>query len=818
MEASLSKAVLLLGFEKMIYKTSPEARGQASLEQLVMLATAIAFVAVAFYLASSYASDTARISQAQDAVGRLASAADHVYALGPNSKEYVTVYMPEGIFGTRVTGSELLIIVSTSSGNTDVYATSKAALIGAMPSGTGRQDVLVEYLASGKVRIGEAGLVCSPSFISHSLNAGENGSDSITISNALDYDLTDLTVDIGGDAEGMVSVDGLASSIASGESDNLTVNYNVPESQMPGAYGATLQFDSANGSLCITQLTLQVNGVYTCAGLCSQAYDNGTCRTSCNVDEIHVSDNDFACSAPETNCCCGPVAVPDTCPVATVLASAPENVSSNGNVTITGYCNDTANGGSDITMAEGRLDGANASSFDATDGAFSSALEGVTHQFDGPFAPGVHVAEIRCFDASNANCSYSTPYYFNVSMADTIGPIVTFMNHSDAFPTTLANITEFGTATDVYTGNANVVECSVKVDSGEWMNSTEVDGFGTPTVTFNYSLGQMSSGMHTIYSKCKDELGNWGGEYNDTFGISDADVMLVMDISGSMAWLVVNDSNSTVVTTTSNTYTKVKSIQVNALNGELANITIETKSSSGSCSAQYEARVGATVLASGSRASTSYGATVYSANISSYSTPFTLDLYLRRTGSCTAYSQRFEFTQTPSKISAAQVAAGAFVDIVDNSTQAGLVSYSNTASTVRTLSLMSTSNRATLKNSINGLSPTGSTCTQCGLINAIDELTSARSRYPDGLRVVILLTDGASNLDVNGNSGSNYCVGALYDTAVTARENNVTVYTIGFGYDVNDAELINIALQTGGQYYFAPDQATLEYIYRHIGQ
>jgi secreted protein with Ig-like and vWFA domain len=86
------------------------------------------------------------------------------------------------------------------------------------------------------------------------------------------------------------------------------------------------------------------------------------------------------------------------------------------------------------------------------------------------------------------------------------------------------------------------------------------------------------------------------------------------------------------------------------------------------------------------------------------------------------------------------------------------------------------------------------------------------------LRVVILLTDGASNLDVNGNSGSNYCVGALYDTAVTARENNVTVYTIGFGYDVNDAELINIALQTGGQYYFAPDQATLEYIYRHIGQ
>ena len=99
--------------------------------------------------------------------------------------------------------------------------------------------------------------------------------------------------------------------------------------------------------------------------------------------------------------------------------------------------------------------------------------------------------------------------------------------------------------------------------------------------------------------------------------------------------------------------------------------------------------------------------------------------------------------------------------------------------------------------------------------SSIDELTSSRAR-PEASRVIILLTDGIEN---EGNA--NVCVSAyayLFFNAAQAWRDNTTVYTIGFGDDVNQQELIDIALITGGKYYFAPDEATLRYIYQHIGQ
>ena len=88
------------------------------------------------------------------------------------------------------------------------------------------------------------------------------------------------------------------------------------------------------------------------------------------------------------------------------------------------------------------------------------------------------------------------------------------------------------------------------------------------------------------------------------------------------------------------------------------------------------------------------------------------------------------------------------------------------------------------------------------------ELTSARSRYPNSTRVEILMTDGQNNIDPpNPNS-----------EAATARDDSIIIYTIGFGGDADADQLTNIALLTYGKYYYAPDAATLTYIYSHIGQ
>ena len=83
---------------------------------------------------------------------------------------------------------------------------------------------------------------------------------------------------------------------------------------------------------------------------------------------------------------------------------------------------------------------------------------------------------------------------------------------------------------------------------------------------------------------------------------------------------------------------------------------------------------------------------------------------------------------------------------------------------------------------------------------------SARGRYPNANRAIILMTDGPGN------------VGNAMASATNARNNGVIIYTIGFGNSANEVELTNIALLTNGEYYYAPDAQTLLYIYLHIGE
>jgi Mg-chelatase subunit ChlD len=161
-----------------------------------------------------------------------------------------------------------------------------------------------------------------------------------------------------------------------------------------------------------------------------------------------------------------------------------------------------------------------------------------------------------------------------------------------------------------------------------------------------------------------------------------------------------------------------------------------------------------------------------------------------------------------------------FIDIAGTQIQAGLVSFTTTATTNKQLALMGASNQTALKNTIDSLSPTSYTCIQCALYNACTELNSSRSR-PTATKVVVLLTDGMSNYcngSVSCTQGSATCMGCDMQGAAYCRERNVTVYTIGFGSDVDDSELTNIAFLANGYYYFAPNVATLTAIFNNIGR
>ncbi len=157
------------------------------------------------------------------------------------------------------------------------------------------------------------------------------------------------------------------------------------------------------------------------------------------------------------------------------------------------------------------------------------------------------------------------------------------------------------------------------------------------------------------------------------------------------------------------------------------------------------------------------------------------------------------------KINQAQVAAQTFVDFNawdSNNDQLGLVSYSSSATTDQTL----TGNYALIRSDINALVASGGTATGDGINAATTELISARHN-PSALKFQILMSDGLTN------SGANSAT-----AAITAANNGIVIYTIGFGAEADVAELNNIATITGGKYYSALDQNALIDVYNLIAQ
>ncbi|MFH1785613.1 MAG: vWA domain-containing protein [Candidatus Micrarchaeota archaeon] len=439
------------------------------------------------------------------------------------------------------------------------------------------------------------------------------------------------------------------------------------------------------------------------------------------------------------------------------------------------------------------------------DGAYDETIELSVYNYTEGFALGPHTIRTRCTDVWN-NLGPIAYYYFMVSESDVLGPIVISMNHTE-WPTTLSNITVGGTATDAYTGNSDMQGCNVKIDDGMWSPSLPTDGsWDSPTENFTYNVGPLPVGYHTAYHQCTDSLGNIGGIYNDSFGIVDVDLMLVLDRSGSMDEYITEVTNSNSVWASSTGWSWVKSITIEQTDGDIADLSTEIRASSWGCTVYYRATIDGNEIATGSRTSTYYGFLTEEVDISGYETPFTIDLWLKRSSSgCYAYNREFSFQQPPTKMAATKNSSKIFIDIAGNNIQAGLVSYSTSSTLDELLKDMDPANQQALKNAIDTLSPYGNTCIQCGLEDAADELTSARAR-PEANKVIVLLTDGKAN---TGNS----ITGAVY-----CRDRDIVVYTIGFGYDVDEVELTNIALLTHGDYYFAPNAQTLTYIFQNIGR
>jgi hypothetical protein len=746
-------------------------KGQTSVEFLVLLCIALlvltATIAISVQNINSINAQRDR-NDASNAVLDIGSAAKEVYAQGEGARKQVYIVLPESYDAANsFVGSQA---IKLRAGGNDYAEVENFKVRGSWPRLAGAHWVWV--ISEGdQVRIGDAMLGFDKSRIYVVMHSNSTASDSFTATNIWGQKLNVTTATIWGGSE--VGLEGVPSAFSLDPNDGHTI---------------TMQFTAGPGAL----------GFYS-GGIDLTARDaagNSEIDTMPITVEVLPADQPLFPSWDIQG------------PLVTSIYQSPTPAVKFQPLAIFANASDVLTGNSSIKGCQIDVDSQfNWNDMVPLDGAFDQTIEAAMFNYTSGFALGPHVVSVKCSDVKG-NVGPPSYYYFNVNESDMFGPIVIQMTHT-LYPTTLSNLTFGGITTDAYTGGSNVAACNVKVGSSDsWHSASAVNGTWNTSVSenFTYNSPPLEVGSYTIFYQCEDSVGNWGGVYNDSFGVVDVDLMLVLDVSGSMAWNVTNITDGSTVTASSTGWSAVKTLNVPYTNGDPANLSVQLKSSVANCNSSYNATIDGVEVASGSTNSTSYAHLGSNISLSGFYAPFDLVLWLKRNASgCTASSNLVSLQQQPSKMSASASGANTFLDVAGSNIQAGLVSFTTTATTNKQLALMGEANQTALKASINALTPQSSTCIECGLDNACAELVSARSRSTAN-KVVVLLTDGVGNVG-NSVNGAVYC-----------RDRNVTVYTIGFGNDVDDAELTNIALLTHGDYYFAPNTETLTAIFQSIGK
>ncbi|NYZ74536.1 VWA domain-containing protein [Candidatus Micrarchaeota archaeon] len=755
---------------------------QASVEFLLILAVSMVVIMMIVILAQQQITTVQAEKDSMDAQNSLldlSSAAREVYAQGEGSKKLVFIRLPSSYEPSRsFVGNKSIQIRAAG---TDHVSVENFNVRGYLPGTPGGHWVWVTS-EGNRVRIGLAMMELDKNRIYVVMDSNSSASRSFSIKNAWVRNISVETATTWTTAD--VQMSGVPSAFQLSVNGSELINVQFASSaESAGFYIGAIELDASDGTGAVETVTVPVTVEVI----------------NPNQPLLPVKDIQGPII---TNIYQVPTPAVKTQPLA-IYVNATDSLT--GNHTISGCQIDADNSGNWQTMLP-------------VDGAYDQVTELSVFNYTSGFTLGPHTVRAKCTDFLN-NTGPLAYYYFNVSEADQLGPIVIQMYHTD-YATTISNISVGGIATDAYTGGNDVSGCNVKVDSGGWHPATPGDGtWNSTTENFTYNVGPVAVGIHSVYYQCNDSVGNVGGIYNDTFGVVDVDLMLVLDRSGSMAWNVTNATNSAIVSASSTGWSSVKTLSVTAKNGELANLTTEIRSSTSNCLTSFNVTIGGVQVATGNTTSTSYVYFNNSINITNVYPPFTVTLWLKRNATgCTAYNGDFSIQQAPIKMAAAQNGSEIFLDIAGNQVQAGLVSFSTSATTNEQLAMMTPSNQGHLKDAIDALTASGTTCIECGLTNACTELNSSRSR-PTASKVVVLLTDGVGNVckDTGSCTGTE-CMGCSVAGAVYCRDRDVTVYTIGFGNDVDESELTNIALLTGGDYYFAPNVATLTAIFQSIGR
>ncbi len=203
----------------------------------------------------------------------------------------------------------------------------------------------------------------------------------------------------------------------------------------------------------------------------------------------------------------------------------------------------------------------------------------------------------------------------------------------------------------------------------------------------------------------------------------------------------------------------------------------------------------------------------YTAESGKCETPIDAILAVDRSG-----SMRSDGANPPQPLTEALNAAGEFVEHLTKNDQAGYVSFATAASNPIDQSLTNQFSRIAQVIRNTTIHTDGTQYTNIGeaLRRSIDEFATQRHN-PDARPVIVFLTDGAPTYPKDP-SGKNKKFPEEYGLAVAteAKQNNITIYTIGLGSDANGDYLSKLA-SAPENYYPAASGAELSDIYAQIG-
>jgi len=126
-------------------------RAQASFDMLLTFMIGISIILATILYVNSAQTEylsSYKVNAAQNTVNKIAEAADTIFFQGNYSKIVSTLYFPEGISDATVQGNTVMLKLRTSSGETEIYQTTKESVDGRLPTTSGTYKISVENMGN----------------------------------------------------------------------------------------------------------------------------------------------------------------------------------------------------------------------------------------------------------------------------------------------------------------------------------------------------------------------------------------------------------------------------------------------------------------------------------------------------------------------------------------------------------------------------------------------------------------------------------------------------------------------------------------------